>query len=233
MDESSTAAVSSLMADLSLNPAALELPSRTVTPSSKPARNPQRSRRRRQPFRFFDLPTELRILILEFTLFHPATIDLDPLNTYLIAPLIRIFLVSHRMHTEASQVFYSINTFRLFPIHGRFFHTKQPLLARLPVRYLALITTLELRLGPGWTGPPSGWKIANPKLRLAQLEAARSFRVFVEFDPASHEVFRGFRKSEDFYTEFCRDLLVGLFAQVGGIEEVHFDAYTSVRQNSL
>ncbi|KAF1990283.1 hypothetical protein K402DRAFT_389914 [Aulographum hederae CBS 113979] len=183
-------------------------------------------------FPFFDLPSELRLNILELILVQPDTVDLDPLNYRSIArPLLRLFLTSRRMHEEAYRVFYGSNTFRLFAVHGRFFHTKRPLFMRLPPKYKAAIRTLELRLGPGWTAPPKSW-VANPRLGLMEAAALRVLNIFVECDPASDEIFKGFRVAGDFYTIFSRDLVKSIFAQVPTITEVHFDGYPSVAKQS-
>ncbi|KAF2265536.1 hypothetical protein CC78DRAFT_532417 [Lojkania enalia] len=145
-----------------------------------------------KPFRFFDLPSELRLRVYELVLLVPKTVDLDPTNHRAISPRLRLFLVSRRMHDETFRVFYGRNTFRVFPVHGRFFHTKAPLLTRLSPRYRNMMTKLELRLGPGWNKPPKGW-VADGRLGLIHAEKVRSLKVFVECDPASHEVFEGFR----------------------------------------
>lgn len=184
-----------------------------------------------RPFRFFDLAPELRLRILELILLFPKTIDLDPTNIRAVRPLLGLFLVNRRMHEEAYRVFYGRNTFRIFPIHGRFFHTKLPLLGRLSPRYRAVITKLELRLGPGWTKPPKGW-VADGRLGLADTGTLRLLRVFVECDPASHPIFEGFRNGEDFYTEFGVNLVRSFFAQAPSLAQVEFDAYPSVSKSS-
>ncbi|KAF2454689.1 hypothetical protein BDY21DRAFT_387480 [Lineolata rhizophorae] len=183
------------------------------------------------PFSFFDLPAELRIRIYEMLLVQPKPIDLDPGNPSRLSPLIlSLFLTSHRVHEEAYHVFYGRNTFRLFPLHGRFFHSRWPLLARLPRRYRAAITSVDVRLGPGWTAPPKGWRV-NRRLGLADCVALRELKVFVEVDP-SDDCFRDFRVSKSFYTHFCRDLLVGIMNQVPSIETVEFDAYPAVSRSA-
>lgn len=106
---------------------------------------------------FFDLPSEIRIRIYESALLVDRPIDLDPSNYRYIAPRLDMFLTCQRMHDEAYPVFYGGNTFELFPTHGRFFNDKKPLLARLPQRYRATISSLSLRLGPGWSAPPKSW----------------------------------------------------------------------------
>ena len=185
----------------------------------------------RQPFRFFDLPSELRLRVYEFLLTFPKTIDLDPTNYRIIAPQLRLFLVDHRMHEEASRVFYGRNTFRVFPIHGRYINRKHPLLAWLPRKYRAHITRLELRLGPGFNRPPKGW-VVDSRLGLAAATKVHRLKIFVELDPAANEIFEGFRLGQDFYTEYCVSLLRGLLAQAPSINEVEFDAYPSVKRSS-
>ncbi|CAO2649845.1 Nn.00g011370.m01.CDS01 [Neocucurbitaria sp. VM-36] len=185
----------------------------------------------RQPFRFFDLPYELRMRVYEFLLIFPKTIDLDPTNYRIVAPHLRLFLVDHRMHEEASRIFYGRNTFRVFPIHGRYINRKHPLLAWLPRKYRVHITRLELRLGPGFTRPPKGW-VVDSRLGLAAATKLYKLKVFVEIDPASNEIFEGFRVGQNFYTEYCVNLLRGLLTQVSSINEVEFDAYPSVSRSS-
>ena len=185
----------------------------------------------RKPFRFFNLPYELRLHILELALLVPKTIDLDPSNIFTIRPLLNLLLVDRRMHDEAFRVFYGRNTFRVFPLHGRFFHTKKPLLARLSPRYRAVITTLELRLGPGWTKPPRGM-VVNDVLRLVDAVRVRRLDVFLECDPASDEVYEGFRKGKDFFTDFCVCLIRDLFAQVPSLVDVEFDGYRHLKEAS-
>jgi len=189
-----------------------------------------------QPFRFFDLPSELRLRVYEHLLIFPKTLDLDPSNTRILVPRLKLFFVNRRMHTEASHVFYSRNTFRIFAIHGRFFHTKRQLLTRLPLCYIEHLTSLELRLGPGWTKPPTGW-VVDGKLALAYAKNVRLLKIFVECDPASDPVFEGFRNKDhgdeqSFYTQFCVAILASLFEQLVELARVEFDAYPSVSRSS-
>lgn len=185
----------------------------------------------RQPFRFFDLPSELRLRVYELCLVFPKTLDLDPANFRTVAPALGLFRVSRRMHDEASRVFYGANTFRLFPVHGRYINKKYPLLAWLPRKYRAHITRLELRLGPGFTRPPKGW-VVDKRLGLPAANKVYKLNIFVEIDPASDDVFEGFRVGTNFYTEYCVDLLRTLIAHVPSIHEVEFDAYPSVSKSS-
>jgi hypothetical protein len=186
-----------------------------------------------QPFRFFALPYELRMRVYEHLLVFPKTIDLDPANTRTLARPLRLFLVSHAVHAEASRLFYSRNTFRVFSVHGRFFHTKKQLLTRLPPTYRSYLTKLELRLGPGWTKPPKGW-VVDARLGLADARKVHMLKIFVECDPASSEIFEGFRHAagEEFYTGFCLGLIRELFAQLSALSKVEFDAYPSVSRTS-
>lgn len=184
------------------------------------------------PFGFLDLPSELRNKIYEIYFDGtPLTLDLDPDNYKLIGGKFTLFLVSRQIHEEASHYFYSSHTIRLFPTHpGRFFGTKKPLLARLPPRYRALVTSFQLRLGPGFTNPPRGW-VVNDTLGLRNATSVRFLTVFVEVD-TTDPIFKGFRREEDgFYERFSRELLDKILVSVPSIIEVQFDAYPSVRQN--
>jgi hypothetical protein len=185
---------------------------------------------RRKPFPFLKLPPELRVIILEFVLFVPYTIDLDPSNHKLILPLLQLFLTSRKMHEEAYPLFYGINAFRLLPVHGKFFGSKWPLTVWLPRRYRACIKTVELRLGPGWTAPPKNWAITR-HLGLADMGMLKMIKVFVEIDPAAHESFRGFMPSNSFFTNFSTNLLVRLMEEVPHISQVQFDGDQSVAVN--
>jgi len=184
-----------------------------------------------QPFRFFDLPSELRLRVYELLLIFPKTLDLDPSNTRTIAPSLRLFHVSRRMHDEASRVFYSLNTFRVFPIHGKFINKKHPLLAWIPRKYKAHITRLELRVGPGFTRPPKGW-VVDSRHGFGAMTRVHKLAVFVEIDPESDEVLHGYCVGTSFYTEYCVGLLRALLAQVPSIATVEFDAYPSVSKGS-
>lgn len=185
-------------------------------------------------FPFFNLPAELRLRVYEllFRLPPEYTVDLDPNNYRRLAPLfLPLFLTSRRFHDEASRFFYNVNVFRLFPTHGRFLNSKRPLLARLPRHHREQLTTVELRLGPGWNKPPSGW-IVNEALALGDATSLRRLRVFVEFDPACSDIFRGFRVSDSFFTDFCVALLRDVLYAGESIDEIEFDGYPSVRRDS-
>ena len=181
-----------------------------------------------QPFRFFNLPFELRATILGLLLHQDRTIDLNPINYKSHSRRMKIFLTSHRMHEEALTVFYGGHTFRLLPNHGRFFGDKiVPLPARLPTRYRAALTSLELRLGPGWGGMPKSWKINNA-LGLDEMVNVKSLLVFVEVDP-SDPVFNGFRISPSYFPDFCLDLFKKTLSRIPGLCRIVFESYPSVK----
>lgn len=154
------------------------------------------------------------------------------MNYRLILPRLSLFLVSRRMHEEAYPVFYS-QTLRLYPYHGRFFHTKKPLLARLPSHYRNAVKTVELRLGPGWSKPPA-CQNTNDTLGLTDCTHMRLLKIFVELDP-SDSIFTGYRgknATEETYKWFCVDLLLGIIEQVPSLETVEIDAYPGVKKDA-
>jgi len=184
-------------------------------------------------FPFLSLPSELRnkIYSLVFSA-APLHVDLDPSTFKIIyrTQMFAIFRVSRQLYREATHHFFSTHTFRIFPTYpGRYFKTKWPLLARLPAQYRESITSLELRLGPGWNSPPRGW-VVNEALGLADCTSVRVLKVFVECDP-SDAFFKGFRKSDGFYEEFSANLLDEIMKRVPSIKVVEFDAYPSVKRD--
>ncbi|KAL6714168.1 hypothetical protein ACLMJK_008662 [Lecanora helva] len=180
-----------------------------------------------QVFPFFSLPSELRSKILLYHIGKPCIIDLDPSNYYAGRRRLNLFLTSHRMHDEASHLFYSAHTFRIFPTHGRFLAPRTlPLLVRLPRKYREALVTLELRLGPGWNSPPKSWWV-DSSLGLEEMQNVRTLNVFVEIDP-SHNVFKGFRIGKDFFTDFGAHLLSEVIRRLPNLQQVRFDAWPSV-----
>lgn len=182
-------------------------------------------------FRFLELPSELRNKIYGFTFCTaPRILDLDPDNFRLVHKKLSLFFVSKQVHAEASHHFYSTHTVRLFPTHpGRFFKTKKPLLARLSPRYCAAISTLELRLGPGWGKPPRGW-VVNDTLGLKDCINVRVVKVFIQIDP-SDAIFTGFRAYDGFYEKFCKDLLDKVLSSTPSVSEVQFDGWSPVKKD--
>jgi hypothetical protein len=197
-----------------------------------PIANAPRPRKvKKQPFRFFDLPYELRLEVYSHHFSNTGDVlDLDPDNYKRIHQKLGILRTCRRVYMEASYVFYSSHPVRIFPTHpGRFFKTKKPLLNRLKPGQRANLTSLELRLGPGWSKPPRGW-VVNPELGLKDCISVRKVTVFVECDPGN-DIFRGFRQSEGFYDAFSRALLEGVLNEMPWLEYVEFDAWSSVKKS--
>lgn len=145
-----------------------------------------------------------------------------------IAPVsdrISLFLVSRRLHDEATHFFYSVQTFRLFPIQD---YSRLPTIRALPRRYLPSITTIELIFGSSWTAPPRSWSVNNG-LGLEDMACARTLKVYIQCDP-SHPVFEGFRVSKDYYTEFAGKLMQQILARLPNLAQVEFDGYPSVQK---
>jgi hypothetical protein len=174
---------------------------------------------------FFDLPTEIRHQIYSLILRVDYVIDFDPRNYRTIAPMLHVFLASKRFLEDCSSYFYSQNTLRLFPAHGRFFSDRQmPLIRCLSPDNRATIKHLELRLGPGWTRPPQSWRV-NKQLGLKDLTSLKRLEVYIEIDPSS-SVFKGFRTSKAFYTDFAGNLMKEVLVALPVLEEVQFDGYS-------
>lgn len=188
------------------------------------------------PFPFMELPVELRVKVYSY-LFENITdvIDLDPDNFRNIRKKQSIFYVCRRVHDEASHYFYSSKTFRIFPTYpGRFFKTKKPLLARLSPRCRACLTSLELRLGPGFANPPRGWVI-NEALGLKDMVNVRTLKVMVQVDTSS-PMYNGFRakgEQAEFYENFSRGLLDRILNDVPSIIHVQMDGWPGVEKDGL
>ncbi|KND93257.1 hypothetical protein TOPH_02390 [Tolypocladium ophioglossoides CBS 100239] len=182
-------------------------------------------------FPFLELSSELRIEIYRYYFAGTSRVlDLDPENRIRIHKKLGILRVCRTIYREATHLFYSTQCFRIFPTYPRgFFRTKRPLLARLNPQQRACITSLELRLGPGWGKPPRSW-VVNPALGLADCVNVKTLTVFVEYDP-SDDVFNGFRKFDGFYEKFCCDLLVNVLVETPSIECIYFDANSSVKKS--
>ncbi|KAH8161781.1 hypothetical protein CIB48_g6462 [Xylaria polymorpha] len=202
---------------LSLEPATLDKP--------KPKRIKQR------PFRFLDLPSELRLKVYEYHFANTGhVLDLDPDNYKRIHQKLGILRTCRLLYREASYSFYSSHAVRIFPTHpGRFFKTKKPLLARMKPGQRACMSSLELRLGPGWSKPPRGWEV-NPALGLNQCVNVTKLTVFVECDPGN-DIFKGFRQPGGFFEAFAKKLLTGVLEEMPWVQRVEFDAWPSVKKS--
>lgn len=189
------------------------------------------------PFPFFALPSELRLRVYSFVLFAASrrrrllrttgTVGASSKNPPIV-PLperLALFLVSKQIHTEASDFFYSSQTFRVFPIQD---YSRLPTVRHLSPRYRASVSNIELILGSSWTKPPKSW-VVNNGLGLEGMLRVRTLKVFLECDP-SHPVFEGFRVSKGFYTEFAGEMLRDIIHRLPGLVNVEFDGYPSVRR---
>lgn len=197
-----------------------------------PITNAPRPRKARpKPFRFLDLPYELRLEIYDYHFAATTNVlDLDLDNHRRIHPKLAILRTCRTIYHEAAYLFWSTHAVRIFPTHpGKFFKTKKPLLARLKPAQRGAITSLELRLGPGWSKPPRGW-VVNPELGLRDCTNVHKVVVFIECDPGN-EVFRGFRQSDGFYEGFSKSLLEKVLDEMPWVGRVEFDAWPSVRKS--
>ncbi|KAH7001099.1 hypothetical protein EDB80DRAFT_84756 [Ilyonectria destructans] len=186
------------------------------------------------PFHFLSLPSEIRIDIYTYFFqdndpFLDSVLDLGPDVSKRVHKKLGLMRVCKQIYEEASYLFYSTHTFRVFPIHpGKYFKTKKPLLARMKQHQRRHITSLQLRLGPGWSAPPRGWVI-NPALGLQDCTDVEVLKVFVQCDP-SDPVYTGFRQPDGFYERFCRELLTDILEELPSVQIVEFDGFTGVRK---
>lgn len=170
------------------------------------------------PFRFFELPAEVRNEIYALLLFSSAgyrrSDGTKKSRTSILA-------VSKRAHLEATYVLYTSSTFKIFPIQD---FVQEPLVQELRPIYRSMVTKVEMLVGSSWTSPPKSWRVSKLLAkRLSRLTSLQTLKVFVEVDPSEPD-FEKYRISLDFYTDFCgdlfRDLLVALplvkFVEVNG-----------------
>ncbi|KAG0645910.1 hypothetical protein D0Z07_7865 [Hyphodiscus hymeniophilus] len=208
-------------------------PASSNFPSAYPSEDESEIAALKKPFPFLSLPSELRNKVYSLVFASaPEIIDLDPDTFSHInrQRLFALFRVSRQLSHESIHHFFSTHTFRLFPIYpGRYFKTKRPLLCRLPAKYRSSITSLDLRLGPGWNNPPEGW-VVNQALGLVDCVNVRALKVFVECD-TSDDMYEGYRKFDGFYELFCAELLESVLKAVPTIQVVELDAWSAVKRN--
>ncbi|PSR80795.1 hypothetical protein BD289DRAFT_462368 [Coniella lustricola] len=189
------------------------------------------SRKKIYPFRFMDLPSELRIKVYGYYFAdRHGVIDLQPGNYSRLHMKLRILRVCRTVYQEASHVFYSTNVFRIFPIDGRHVKTKRGLLTRIKPQSRRHMTTLELRVGPGWAKPYRSW-IVDDTVGLQDCVNVRRLHVYIEIDP-SDSTFNGWRKASGFYEKFCRNLLNDILTGLPNVNTVQFDAHSPVRKSA-
>ncbi|KAI0203576.1 hypothetical protein F4808DRAFT_24542 [Astrocystis sublimbata] len=218
-------------AEIDINEEIEKLPLDALTLASTTPEKPRPRRVKQRPFRFLELPSELRLKVYEQHFANTGhVLDLDPDNYKRIHQKLGILRTCRTIYMEASYAFYSSHPVRVFPTHpGRFFKTKKPLLARMKPGQRACISSLELRLGPGWSKPPRGWEV-NPALGLDQCINVTKLSVFVECDPGN-DIFRGFRQPGGFFEAFAKMLLTGVLEQMPWVQRVEFDAWPSVKKS--
>ncbi|OTB19354.1 hypothetical protein K445DRAFT_53992 [Daldinia sp. EC12] len=194
--------------------------------------NPRKPKREKpKPFRFLDLPSELRVKVYGYHFANTGgVLDLDPDNYKRIHQKLAILRTCSTIYREASYFFYSTHPVRIFPTHpGRFFKTKKPLLARMKPCQRASLTSLELRLGPGWSSPPRGW-VVNPALGLSDCVNTTKITVYVECDPGN-DFFKGFRQPDNFYERFSKSLLTNVLDEMPWVERIEFEAWLNVKKS--
>lgn len=182
-----------------------------------------------KPFRFMDLPTEVRLKVYgyHFGEIGPV-VDIEHGNYFTIHRRLSILRVCRRIYYEASDTFYNSKVFRIFPIDGRQSRAKKGLLAKVKPQSRAHMTTLELRLGPGWGKPYRSW-VVNDLLGLADCINVRCLHVYIEIDPGD-KIFAGYRKAPGFYEKFCQNLLDDVLKGLPNALMVQFDAHPSVKK---
>ncbi|KAK0391785.1 hypothetical protein NLU13_1284 [Sarocladium strictum] len=181
------------------------------------------------PFPFLELPSELRIKVYEYYFADvDDVLDLDPTNYKRYHKLLGFMRVCRQVHAEATHLFYSTHSFRIFPVHPARQKHKRTILYRLKPRQRELLSTLDLRFGPNWGSPPRSW-VVNDSLGLQDCVNVTQLNIFVECDP-SDKIFKGWVRSEGFYETFTRDLLAEVISKLPSLRVVQFDAWSSVKK---
>ncbi|GAO13621.1 hypothetical protein UVI_02017300 [Ustilaginoidea virens] len=206
---------------LSISSLTLDTP---LAPLKRQSRVPSKS------FPFLELPSELRVKVYEYYFSDTdPVLDLGPENYKRIHKTLGFMRVCKQIHIEATHFFYSSRSIRIFPTYpGRYFKTKKPMLARLKKHQRQCITSLELRLGPGWGAPPRSW-VVNEALGLADCISVRKVTIFVECDP-SDDFYKGFRRSDGFYEKFSAGLMKRVLAALPHANVVEFDGFSGVKK---
>jgi hypothetical protein len=207
----------------------LQIASLTLDTPLTPLR--RKSRVPDSPFPFLELPSELRVKVYEhYWGDADKVLDLDRDNYKRYHKALGLMRVCRQIHSEATHYFYSSRAVRVFPTQpGKYFKSKKPLLARLKPLQRQRLTSLELRLGPGWSAPPRGW-VVNDALGLKDCTNLRKLTVYVECDP-SDNIFKGFRRSEGFYENFSAALLIGVLDEISDNIPIEFEAYPGVKKS--
>ncbi|OTB01311.1 hypothetical protein M426DRAFT_75270 [Hypoxylon sp. CI-4A] len=215
--------------DVSDEVAKLPMGALSLDASMSGLRKPRRVKQ--QPFRFLDLPSELRLKVYDYHFVGTGgVLDLEYDNHKRIHQKLAIFRTCRTIYREASYFFYSTHPVRIFPCTpGRFFKTKKPLLARMKPNQRSCMTSLELRLGPGWSQPPRGW-VVNPALGLADCVHVNKITVYVECDPGN-DIFKGFRQPGNFYERFSKSLLTSVLDEMPWVHKIEFEAWPSVKKS--
>lgn len=226
---SSTTSQTPPAADVDLDDAVNSLDIAALTLDVPVANAPVVKKAKPKPFPFMQLPVEIRLKIYahHFGQIGPV-VDIEHGNYARIHRRLVIFRVCRQIYEEASYAFYSSKVFRIFPIDGRQSKVKKGLLAKVKPQSRALMTTLELRVGPGWGKPYLSW-VVNDLLGLSDCVNVRRLHVYIEIDP-SDKIFTGYRKFSGFYEKFCQDLLDKILKGIPTVEKVQFDAHPSVKK---
>ncbi|KAI1205669.1 uncharacterized protein F4807DRAFT_442645 [Annulohypoxylon truncatum] len=215
--------------DINDEVAKLQIGALTLNNSTSNQRKPKREKP--QPFRFLDLPSELRLKVYDYHFVNIGhVLDLDYDNHKRIHQKLAILRSCRTIYQEASYLFYSTHPVRIFPTTpGRFFKTKKPLLARMKPNQRSFLTSLELRLGPGWSSPPRGW-VVNPALGLSDCVNVTRITVYVECDPGN-DFFKGFRQPDNFYERFSKSLLTSVLDEMPWVGRIEFEAWPNVKKS--